>query len=258
MLQYAIYFLKGIEMNCFKRLLTRVNPAVLIIIGLMLANNMLTSNQSFGGWLYEQILFLPGILVGLTFHEAAHGYASYWLGDPTPKAQGRLSLNPFRHLDPIGFLALFFAGFGWGKPVEINPLYYKNKRRDQLIVSLAGVITNFVIAILACLAMKFTLGYMGDHGWSFISQTVLYIFNYMLQVNIVLMAFNLLPVPPLDGFGVLTEIFNFQKYDWYYKVYSNGLLILMLLIIFNVTDKILTPIVSNVYGFMFLNIIGIG
>ena len=243
-------------MSYFRNLLNRVNPAVLIMIALMLGNNMLTSNQSIGAWLYEQVLFLPGILVGLTFHEAAHGFTSYWLGDPTPKLQGRLSLNPFRHIDPIGFLALFFAGFGWGKPVEINPLYYKNRRRDQLIVSLAGVITNLIVAILACFAMKFTLDYVSNNGLSFVSQTVFYIFNYMLQINIVLMAFNLLPVPPLDGFGVLTELFNFEKYDWYYKVYSNGLLILMLLIIFNVTDKILTPIVSNIYGFMFLNLVG--
>lgn len=240
-----------------KNLFKNVNPAILILILLMLGNNMLTSNQSLGEWLYDQILFLPAILIGLTFHEAAHGYASYWLGDPTPKLQGRLSLNPLKHIDPIGFLALFFAGFGWGKPVEINPMYYKNRRRDELIVSLAGVVTNFVIAIIACFAMKFSIDFIGSHGMNIVSYSVFMIFDYMMTINIVLMIFNLLPVPPLDGFGVITQIFNLRKYDWYYKLYSNGFLILMLLIIFNVTDKILTPAVGAIFNMLFYTIGGL-
>ena len=234
-----------------KNLFKNVNPAIIIFVLLLLGNNMLTANQSIGEWLYDQILFLPAIVVGLTFHEAAHGFASYWLGDPTPKLQGRLSLNPLKHIDPIGFLALFFAGFGWGKPVEINPFYYKNRRRDELIVSLAGVITNFVIAIISCFAMKFTIDFMGSHGMSVISYSIFMIFDYMMTINIVLMVFNLLPVPPLDGFGVITQIFNLKKYDWWYTVYSNGFLILMVLIIFNVTDKILTPTVSVIFNYLF-------
>ena len=238
-----------------RNLFRNTNPAILVIIALLLGNNLLSSNQSFGEWLYEQILFLPAIIVGLTFHEAAHGFASYWLGDPTPKLQGRLSLNPIKHIDPIGFLALFFAGFGWGKPVEINPMYYKNRRRDELIVSLAGVVTNFVIAIIACFAMKFSIDFMGSHGMNIVSYSVFMIFNYMMTINIVLMVFNLLPVPPLDGFGVITQIFNLKKYDWYYKVYSNGFLIIMFLIVFNITDKILTPAVGTIFN-MLLNTIG--
>lgn len=239
-----------------KNLFRNVNPAILIVIALLLGNNLLTSNQSIGEWLFDQILFLPAILVGLTFHEAAHGFASYWLGDPTPKLQGRLSLNPLKHIDPIGFLALFFAGFGWGKPVEINPFYYKHRRRDELIVSLAGVVTNFIIAIMACLAMKFSIGYMESHGISVISYSVFMIFDYMMTINIVLMVFNLLPVPPLDGFGVATQIFDLKKYDWWYKIYSNGFLILMLLILFNVTDMILSPTVGFIYQGLWNLIIG--
>lgn len=238
-----------------RNLFRNTNPAILVIIALLLGNNLLSSNQSFGEWLYDQILFLPAIIVGLTFHEAAHGFASYWLGDPTPKLQGRLSLNPIKHIDPIGFLALFFAGFGWGKPVEINPMYYKNRRRDELIVSLAGVVTNFVIAIIACFAMKFSIDFMGNHGMNIVSYSLFMIFNYMMTINIVLMVFNLLPVPPLDGFGVITQIFNLKKYDWYYKVYSNGFLIIMFLIVFNITDKILTPAVGTIFN-MLLNTIG--
>lgn len=238
--------------NLFKKL----NPAILIMIALLLGNNMLTSNQSIGQWLFMQITFLPAILVGLTFHEAAHGFASYWLGDPTPKIQGRLSLNPLKHIDPIGFLALFFAGFGWGKPVEINPFYYKNRRRDELIVSLAGVVTNLIIAILSFVALRLLLDYFVVNEVTFAGETIFIILSYMARINIVLMIFNLIPVPPLDGFGVITQIFNLQKYDWWYKLYSNGFLILMILILFNVTDMILTPGVSFVHNILWTLIVG--
>ena len=234
-----------------RNLFKNVNPATLIVMALLLGNNLLNSNQSIGEWLFDQILFLPAILVGLTFHEAAHGFASYWLGDPTPKLQGRLTLNPLKHIDPLGFLALFFAGFGWGKPVEINPMYYKNRRRDEIIVSLAGVITNFVIAAISCFALKFVFMYFMyaqvSGALSTIGYAVLMILSYMIQINIVLMVFNLIPVPPLDGFGVITQIFKLQKYDWWYKLYSNGFLILMLLILFDVTDMILGPTVGFIY-----------
>ena len=92
----------------FKGMFQNINPALLIIILMLLINNMLSSTQSIGQWFIDQILMLPGIIIGLTFHEAAHGYVSHWLGDPTPKLQGRLSLNPIRHIDPIGFLAHFY------------------------------------------------------------------------------------------------------------------------------------------------------
>lgn len=242
-----------------RNLFKNVNPAILIIIVLLLGNNMLTSNQSLWEWLFDQVLFLPAILIGLTFHEAAHGFASYLLGDPTPKLQGRLSLNPLRHIDPIGFLALFFAGFGWGKPVEINPFYYKNRRRDELIVSLAGVAVNLVIAIISTIALKFIIMYCfvpGAGALSNMEYALLMILTYMIQVNIVLMVFNLIPVPPLDGFGVVTQIFNLKKYDWWYTIYSNGFLILMVLIIFNITDMILGPAVGFVYNLLWDIVIG--
>jgi len=239
-----------------KKIFGNVNPAILIIVALLLGNNMLTSNMSLGEWLYDQLLFLPGILIGLTFHEAAHGYASYKLGDPTPKLQGRLTLNPLSHVDPIGFLTLFFAGFGWGRPVEINPMYYKNRRRDELIVSLAGVVTNLLIAIAACFAMRITINHIAGHGMNIVSQSIFFIFDYMMRINIVLMVFNLLPIPPLDGFGVLTQIFNLKKYNWYYTLYSNGFLILMVLIVFNITDKILTPAVGVIFTYLVTVILG--
>lgn len=225
----------------FRRLFRNVNPAIVIIIVMLLANKMLNSGQSIGDWLYSQLLILPGIIIGLTFHEAAHGYASYWMGDPTPKLQGRLSLNPLRHIDPIGFLALLFAGFGWGEPVQIDPRYYKHRRRDELMVALAGVVMNFIIAFIASIGLKLMVNSLGMGIYYGVGEVVFYIVYYIMTVNIMLMIFNLIPVPPLDGFGILTQIFNLQKYSWYNTLYQNGFLILMVLIVFNITDRILSP-----------------
>lgn len=229
----------------FRRMFRNVNPAILIIICVLLVNNMLSSTRDIGQWLIDQLMMLPGIIIGLTFHEAAHGFVSYWLGDPTPKLQGRLSLNPLKHIDPIGFLALFFAGFGWGEPVQINPSYYKHRRADEIMVSLAGVVTNFIIAALSAGAIRLLAssggGYIYSGGFTEILFWILY---YMMSINLVLMVFNLLPVPPLDGFGIVTQLFRLDRYSWYYTVYNNGFYILMLLIIFNVTSRILTPIVG--------------
>ena len=225
------------------RLLRNVNPAVLIVLAVLLVNNMLNSNQSIGEWILDQLMILPGIIIGLTFHEAAHGYVSHWLGDPTPKLQGRLSFNPVRHIDPVGFLALFFCGFGWGQPVEINPMYYKHRRRDEFLVSIAGVVTNLIIAVLMSFAIK---GFVSLVSWQIygVNEIIFYVLYYTMTVNIVLMVFNLIPIPPLDGFGLVTEIFDLRKYDWYWTIYNNGPMILMLAILFGITDKILTPAVG--------------
>ena len=218
-----------------------MNPAILIIIAVLVVNKMLNSSLSVGDWLYTQILLLPGIIIGLTFHEAAHGFVSYWLGDPTPKLQGRLTLNPFSHIDPIGFLALFFAGFGWGQPVQIDPRYYKHRRRDELLVAVAGVVTNFIIAFAASLILKLMANNMGVAVMYGLGQIAFSIVYYIMTINIMLMIFNLIPVPPLDGFSILTQIFKLERYSWYYTVYNNGFFILMLLILFNITDMILGP-----------------
>ena len=140
--------------NNFNGMFRNVNPAILIVIAALIINRVLYSNMNIGDWLYSELLMLPGIIIGLTFHEAAHAYVSHWLGDPTPKMYGRLSLNPLRHIDPVGFLALIFAGFGWGQPVAIDPRYYKHRRRDELFTALAGVAANLVVAFIASLILK--------------------------------------------------------------------------------------------------------
>ena len=195
----------------------------------------------------NKLLFLPGIIIGITFHEAAHGYVSHWLGDPTPKNQGRLSLNPLSHIDPMGFIALLLVGFGWGKPVMIDPRYYKNPKRDELLVSLAGVTTNLIIAIIFAVIQILLI----EAGIASSLGSTCNILNLMIQyvvfVNLVLMCFNLLPIPPLDGFSVITQLFDLRRYDWYYKLYSNGFFILMALVFIGALDGFLDKSVSFFY-----------
>lgn len=134
--------------------LRNVNPIIWILLAIMLVESITSSHMSIWEWTYTKLLILPGIIIGLSFHEAAHAFASYKLGDPTPKFQGRLTLNPLKHFDPAGFIALLFIGFGWGVPVQINPDYYKNRRAGELIVSLAGVTANFLIAAVFAFLVK--------------------------------------------------------------------------------------------------------
>ena len=119
-------------------------------------------------WLMNKLMFLPAIIIGLSLHEYAHAKVAYKLGDPTPKMQGRVSINPLAHIDWVGFASLIFVGFGWGRPVEINPANFKNRRRDELLVSLAGVVMNLIIAVIFAFVAKILLAVL---GYSFLSGT---------------------------------------------------------------------------------------
>jgi Zn-dependent protease len=224
------------------------NPMILVLIMLM-AFNAVTSGRYANpmDWIMRTLIILPGIILGLSFHEFAHAWVANRCGDPTPKYHNRITINPAAHIDPLGFLALIFIGFGWGRPVVINPNNFRKPRRDELLVSLAGVTMNLILAFLFVGAIRllyeFALGFMlSDLGM--ILQDILI---WVVHINIVLMVFNLLPIPPLDGFNVLTQIFNLRNTEFYYRVYDKGFLILMILIVFNVTGRILTPAVSNIY-----------
>ncbi len=152
----------------------------------------LFSVEGLKGMLY----IIPAILAAITCHEFAHGFVSYKLGDPTPKRDGRLSLNPLAHLDIVGTLCLLLFGMGWAKPVQINPGSYKNRKVGTVLVSLAGPLVNYLLAFLGLLLYVAVsmAGYRGD--W----------FYYLAVINIGLGTFNLIPVPPLDGSHVLEEL----------------------------------------------------
>lgn len=155
-----------------------------------------------GTFLYTMLLALPGIIIGLSLHEFAHAYVSYKLGDVTPMVQGRVTISPFAHIDPIGFLLLMLFGFGYGKPVEINPNNYKNPRRDEIFVALAGVITNFFVAVLFAFVYFLLLHFNVMPIYSTMSTILINI----IFINVHLMVFNLLPIPPLDGYKVVRNL----------------------------------------------------
>ncbi len=224
----------------------RIDPVFFIFLILMLYNSFRQGAFSSPmDWLMGTIMMIPGIIIGLAFHEFAHAWVAYKLGDPTPKFQGRVTINPAAHVDPIGLIALLFAGFGWGVPVEINPSNFKNRRRDELLVSLAGVTMNLIVAVVFAIIIKILITISGTGLWSSgLGNALWTVLFYVIQINLVLMIFNLIPVPPLDGFSIITELFNFRHTEAYYTIYNNGSFILMLLILFGVTRVILTPCVN--------------
>lgn len=186
-------------------------------------------------FLLDLLFTLPAVLVAITMHEFAHGLVSAKLGDPTPEATGRLSLNPFRHLDPVGVLCLIFFHFGWAKPVQVNPYYYKNKKGGMVAVALAGPLMNFLIAFLCTFGMGIILKTTGGYA----SEGMYYLFqflNYGALLNIGLGAFNLIPIPPLDGSKVLGAVLPEQQYFGYMRYERYGGLVLVALLAIGVLD----------------------
>ncbi|MFZ2150681.1 MAG: site-2 protease family protein [Candidatus Absconditicoccaceae bacterium] len=151
-----------------------------------------------------QLAIILAISIGL--HEYAHAYISYKLGDPTPKLQGRLTPNPLKHIDPIGFIMIFLVNFGRGKPVQVNPMYYKNPWKGELIVALGGPATNLILAIIGIFIILIYSKILGLPITSIFQSNIDIINLFWIKfsiVNIALAIFNLIPIPPLDGFRII-------------------------------------------------------
>lgn len=210
-----------------------------------------------GALLKLSIMALP-FLLAVTLHEAGHAVSAYFLGDPTAKNLGRLSLNPGKHIDPVGtvFIPLLavFANIpfliGYAKPVPIDPRYFKNKTRDNIIVSLAGPMGNFIVALFCGFVLRLALGF-GFDGQSWLVNTM-YVGVYL---NAVFMVFNLLPIPPLDGSHVLKEFLPYEAAVKYESVAPFGFFILMGVII--LIPGVITIPSAFVTGLV-LNIVGLG
>jgi Zn-dependent protease len=206
-------------------------------------------------WEYinRTILYLPGIIIGLTVHEYFHALVAHWCGDNTSKEQGRVSLNPLKHIDPYGFIMLLIAGFGWAKPVQFNELNLRNPKTDVIKIALAGPASNALIAILLSLLMLLCKPFFSD-----ISSVILNMFYYAIFINWGLFVFNLIPLPPLDGSHVLFH--PFRKYPSVYNaIYKYGSLLLFGLIIMSIISKTdFLPIgrLIESLGKGFLNLIG--
>ncbi len=186
--------------------------------------------------LTSKLILLPGLLIAITFHEIAHGISANLLGDPTAKNAGRLSLNPLAHIDLVGFLLLLTVGFGWAKPVPINPRYFKNRKKGMVIVSFSGPMTNFVLAFIGTVIFAFIIKYNVNSIW-------ILIFRALIRFNIILGLFNLLPFPPLDGSKIFASLLP-TKYEIFFYKYERYLyVVLILFIITNVVDNILGPLI---------------
>ena len=181
----------------------------------------------FGSFLINMIAGLPGIIIAMVIHEYAHARVAVALGDFTPRMMGRLTLNPAAHIDPFGLLMLFLVRFGWAKPVIVNPNNFRNPRRDDILVSLAGPAANLITAFLTLIVMVLIikLGFNMTAGTSTV-------FSLILIYNINFAIFNMLPIPPLDGSAVLKQLLPYELAQRYRELerYSFFILIIFLMV----------------------------
>ena len=181
-----------------------------------------------------QILtFLIALVIALTFHEASHALVSYYLGDPTAKMKGRLSLNPVAHLDPVGSVIFLITwAIGWGKPVPINPSNFKKPVRDSALTALAGPLSNFILAILLAVILKYLSKYLSEENA--LHEFLLLLIYTTFHVNISLGIFNLFPFPPLDGSKILGLIVPRKWHRQYSNYLENGAKYLVVIILVDV------------------------
>ena len=220
---------------------------VYVVIAIMVLTTLVNYITNPGA-LFSLLLSIPGVLVAITFHEFAHGFVAYKLGDNTAKDEGRLSLNPLDHLDPIGTLMLLFAGFGWGKPVHVNPRNYTRKismEKGEAIVSAAGPIMNILLAII------FTLIYFAVKKYAsvaFLSSTVggiiLLLIVSVISTNIGLGVFNLIPLPPLDGSKIIMPFLPYKAKEFFVNNEQIFSLIFVVLWVTGLAGIIITPVIN--------------
>jgi Zn-dependent protease len=203
--------------------------------------------------LYRILVTLPGIILGLTIHEYFHAYIAHRCGDNTSKDQGRVTLNPLKHIDPLGFILLIVVGFGWAKPVNFTESNLRNPKTDVIKIALAGPLSNALLAML--LSVIFSL-LLSSGIFSSSSQFGYNLLLYAIQINWILFVFNLIPIPPLDGSHLFTH--PLRKHPGLYKgLYQYGTMVLIGILILQSYLKIMIlpifPIVSFFYkGFLSL------
>ena len=185
---------------------------------------------------------VPVFLLALTIHECAHGWVAYRLGDPTAKQQGRLTLNPLAHLDIIGLLAIVFIHFGWAKPVPVDARYFRQPRRDMVLVAVAGPLSNAVLAVAAAFCFQmFPWRSVLTPGSAWLVLPVARVIQSSVLVNVILAVFNLLPIPPLDGSRVVSGLLPLPQAIAYSRVEPYGFIILFLLFFSGAMDHVLWP-----------------
>lgn len=218
-----------------------------IILLIMIISNIMTGGVN----LLSLVLSLPGVLIAITFHEFAHAFAAVKLGDETPKMQGRLSLNPLSHLDPIGIIMLIFAHIGWGKPVEINPRNFKGRistSAAEAIVSVAGPLMNFILALVFSLIFAALTKFVPA-----LNGIVAIIILDIIIINIGLGVFNLIPLPPLDGSKILAHFLPINARRWFVEHENIFYIAFIIIWLTPIASRITSPIINAILNFL-LNI----
>lgn len=183
---------------------------------------------------------LPGILLGLTIHEYCHALCAWKLGDSTARDQGRLTLNPLKHIDPLGFIFIIIAGFGWAKPVQFSPENLRNFRRDKALIAAAGPVSNLVLGIILILIVKILI--YSPVSFNVFTENLFYFLFYAATINFGLFIFNLLPIPPLDGSHIVFSGLNLKS-ETEETIRKIGMpLLLVILIIQNYVNITIIPI----------------
>lgn len=200
--------------------------------------------------LLNLLLTIPAVLIAITFHEYAHAFAADKLGDDTPRRQGRLTLNPLKHLDPIGSIMLVFAGFGWGKPVEVNSRNFNRKismSAGDAIVSIAGPATNIILAFIFSIIYYAIVKFASMFAITQLGVIVLTLIQFTVIINIGLGIFNLIPLPPLDGSKVLSHFLPSSAKQWFENYSQIFYIIFIVLWITGIAGSIITPLISITY-----------
>lgn len=194
------------------------------------------------------LISIPGILIAITFHEFAHAKAADKLGDDTPRIEGRLTLNPLDHIDPVGFIMLMFAGFGWGKPVHVNPRNYNrdmSMEKADSLVSIAGPASNFILSIIFTILYFLMAKFIKSQSTVFL--IIMEMIRSTIMINIGLGVFNLIPLPPLDGSKVIKPILPYNAKVWFENNEKIFYFIFIILWITGVTGRIISPIINLIY-----------
>lgn len=205
------------------------------------------------GSLLSMVTRLAAVLLCLTVHESCHGLAAYALGDPTARREHRLSLNPLRHIDWFGLLMMFVAGFGWAKPVPVNPNYFKKTKQGMALTALAGPVSNFLLALLTLLAARI---FCDVAAYSEANQRILDFLLMVALLSIGLGLFNLLPIPPLDGSKVLFAVLPDGTYNQLMRYERYGMLLLFALVFFDVGSSAFSAAIEWVFE-LFCRIVGL-
>lgn len=195
---------------------------------------------------------LPALLFCLSVHEFAHAFTAYKLGDRTQKAMGRLTLNPFSHIDISGFICIALFGFGWGKPVMIDDRNFKNKAAGNALTAFAGPFSNIIMAILFTIILKILLitGVILPTINSVVGSIILNMLILTIQFNVVFAIFNLIPIPPFDGSRILYFFLPAKGREYMYKIEQYSFIIVLVILVTGIGSKLVSPIVNFVLGLL--------